>query len=136
MIALRETLKFFWMIARYFLVCLVVMFITMCLATGKFPPPIKEVYHSLRNLQEQVKIMESTSNLAKAQQQQRQILDMIDEKPNATGAVVTMRPPGVTDQQRIQALEFEVASLKSKLARSQWETKQLKSCQPSTSARR
>jgi hypothetical protein len=121
----REFFKILWLCGRYVGVCAIMMLISLSLATGKFPPPIKEVYKSFSSVRSSMNIAETTENFAKAQEQQRQILAAIEDKPSRPTQNGQVNVNLVTDKERIQSLEYEVAMLKSKLARAQQETRQL-----------
>jgi hypothetical protein len=124
---LREILKIIWMLTRYILVCVLVMSGIVSLATGKFPPPFKEVYQNIRGAQASLNIAGSTSQLAKAKADQQKTLNALEQEsefqPNQRS--VAQESPENLDQQKIKQLEYEVALLKAKLAHSQWEFRQL-----------
>lgn len=122
----REVGKILAMIARYFFVCGVIMLATMSLVTGKFPPPVVDVYSTLKQVQENLDMGKATSQFAKAKKEQSQILtdlENMDRDVDGRKVAGTVNLPA-TDQEKIKALEYEVAVLKAKLARSQWETRQ------------
>ena len=137
---LQETLKILWLCGRYLGVCAILVFGLMSLATGKFPPPVKDVYQSLQAFQSSINIGKATRGLASAQAQQKQILAALEDNGTPmpeSGAqvedqtqpkdanVVGMGVNAVSDKERIKALEYEVALLKAKLARAESETYQL-----------
>jgi hypothetical protein len=148
MTIIKGFFRIVWLVTRYFLVCGLITLATMSITTGKFPPPVKDIYKSMGQLQStysSVNLAESTANIAKARETQKQVFAMLDnvdsgnapppnlhqiqdtdpvanesgKRETASAGVNT-----VTDKERIKALEYEVAYLKAKLARAEWETRQ------------
>jgi len=120
------------------LVCVLVMCSVVSLATGKFPPPIKEVYQNIRGAQASLNIANSTAQFARAKEDQQKVLDALDQASDVSAdqRSVARDFNRVSPQEKIKELEYEVALLKAKLARAQWEVRQLQSQQQPSSAQR
>lgn len=141
---MKESLKLLWLCGRYIGVCALMILGTLSLATGKFPPPIKEVYQSFAAVRSSMNFGQATQSMALAQQQQKEMLAALDD-PNGDFSKVTRHPQAtadadpngmgvnaVSDKEKIKALEYEVALLKAKLARAEREAYQLQARQPSS----
>jgi hypothetical protein len=112
---LRKIFDVSWMCLRYLFVCSLMMLAALSLATGKFPPPVKEFYNSFSSVRSAMNLQQSTRNILEGQQRQREILDSLEDKSLQANT---------PDKQKIRSLEYEVASLKAELARAQRETRQ------------
>jgi hypothetical protein len=144
---LQETLKLLWLCGKYLGICALLMLGLLSFATGKFPPPITEVYENLRSFQSIMNIGKATRSLASAKEQQNQILSALEDQnlpmPEPGAQTAEQAPqqdvkPGlginvVSDKERIKALEYEVALLKAKLARAESEASKVQVQQASAS---
>ena len=116
--------RILWMCTRYLLVCGLAMYVMIALATGKFPPPVFELYKNLQSMHSAMDLVQATSKIAMAHNQQKQIMADIDSGARSDNFQASATLPPDAQLQKIKALEYEVAVLKAKLARAQWETRQ------------
>ncbi len=144
---LRKTWDILWFCIRYLAACVLGTLGIMSLASGKFPPPVKEIYQNISNIQQAVNLSETTAKIAKARGEQRQIMDFLDNVDDEGAKRPSVKPAAAvagaesrtvvdengqqvaSDKERIKALEYEVAYLKAKLARAEWEIRQAQSRQ-------
>lgn len=134
----KNLLKMIWVFSKHLFICAAFSILTLSVVTGKFPPPLKESYHSLKELKNIVNIGENTSAFAKAKLEREKVLkelDEIDRQP------ASLESPSKSDApsgaravenaaDRIRSLEYEVASLKSKLQSSRAEADELRAKLP------
>jgi hypothetical protein len=114
---------------RHLAVSVFVMLLTLSVSTGKFPPPIGETFRALKGLHRVVNMGESATRIAEARKSQEKALDEIDKE----GRTSSDRSPASVEAEssgkavdKIKSLEYEVALLKSKLNRAQWEAQEAK----------
>lgn len=114
---------------RHLAVSVFIMLLTLSVSTGKFPPPIGETFRALKGLHGVVNMGEAATRIAEARKSQEKALDEIDHegKPSSdrSPASVEAEVPGKAAD-KIKSLEYEVALLKSKLNRAQWEAQEAK----------
>lgn len=110
----------------------ILMIITVSLISGKFPPPLKDYYYSMRQMQAgEADFGSSMKIIADARKQQEALLNQIESEN--TGKSGSSDPRGsrgyglsiVELDKKVKALEYEVSYYKAKFARSEWEKKQL-----------
>jgi hypothetical protein len=134
---LTELASVSWVAFRYVLVSLTVMLVTLSVVTKQFPPPVMSVYHSLKNANSMLDLGGSTSIISKAKMDREKLMKEIEEDQKTTGNGNAPQGQAVVvpeAEQKIKSLEYEVALLKSKLYRAEWEAQQLRTQREATSA--
>lgn len=118
---------------RYVAVTAIIALITMSFLAGKFPPPVKEMYSKFRALQSSVKIEDVTFGLKQIQNQKQTYLQQIEseELNQVSPESVQSGNINLKPEDKIKALEYEVAYLKARLQASEWQNEQLKKQLPS-----
>lgn len=115
---------------RYLLVSGAMALVGMSLVTGKFPPPVKEFYKNVSQVQSSMDFGKNMANIANAQKQKQLLLSQLEQEnqqfrtqatPQARTAAEAFDP-----YERIKVLEYEVAYLKLKLASARSEANMLK----------
>lgn len=124
---MREVLS---SILKYGLASVVVMLLTLSVSTGHFPPPVLDIYKSVKAVNRDLDLGGSMSVMAKAQTDREKILSEIDQVQQEPLNGVSLPAPVPNRLQeaekKIQALEYEVARLKSRLRRAESEANQLR----------
>jgi hypothetical protein len=125
---------------KYTLVSMALMFISICFVTGNFPPPLIQIWKIAKQMQGQLNLGNSTVQLLQGRQETARLLQQIEEIDKqafqgSSGYHVAaqgqdddsaqLNPPAETSE-KIKALEYEVAYLKAKLARTEWEMREIK----------
>ncbi|MEZ0393328.1 MAG: hypothetical protein ACAH59_14005, partial [Pseudobdellovibrionaceae bacterium] len=101
------------------------MLIVMSFMTGKFPPPVKDVYQSLSKIQKSMDLVKATNNIVAHKKKNEAVLKEIEDDRSqlpVDGQLSDELMPMDSHQlalARIKALEYEVALLKSKLYRAE-----------------
>ena len=131
--------KFLFKMILFLVLPVFTSLLLISLATGKFPPPLKELYTLTKVLKVQSSdaglTPELLAKLAERQKLQNQWIDFEksqasivgNESPRHSEVQQQQLPQESQDlEKRIKALEYEVVYYKAKLARSEWEKAQLK----------
>lgn len=120
-----------WNVSRYFLASATVMLGTISVMTGQFPPPVFEVYKSVKEIKSSLNLAQSAASLAAAKIERDKVLKEINSEQRSIASTEVdlsngTQTKGIDSEQRIKSLEYEVALLKSKLYRAEWEAEQFK----------
>lgn len=125
---------------KYIFACSLLVLGSMVLLTGRFPPPVTDLYKSVTRFQSSMDIGKNMAQFAKAQEERRSLMEELEREEaisdgRAPASTTTGKPgrpagePAFDPYERIKVLEYEVAYLKSKLARAEWEVNNLKTRQ-------
>jgi len=103
----------------------------LCLMTGKFPPQLGEIYKSFSEFQSSMDLSKNMTKIAKSQEAKKEIMKELEQIEQIQNAPLGNQPSVIVvdPQAKIRALEYEVAYLKSKLARAQWEAQNAQNAQ-------
>lgn len=118
-----------WNLSRYILASVTVMFATVSLMTGQFPPPVFEVAKSIQEIRSAVDLSHAAASISAARAERERQLAGIgagDRDLASTNDGEANIAQSSSQDEKIKSLEYEIALLKSKLYRAEWEAEHFK----------
>lgn len=119
---LRALLSVCGSILRYLAVSLGLMYVTLALVTGQFPPPITKYYRDLRELQRTTHMADAPTDILRYVKERDAYLGEIGGRPvretASSGADLAL-------QRRIDRMDVEIDRLRTRLHRAESELKRL-----------
>lgn len=117
---LKATTKILWETFKNISISCMLMLVVLSVMSGKFPPPVFEIYKSLSAVQKDLNVGTNLKGIVERKKENESLLRDIENTESYTTA--SRSPQSVDEgskvnqQATIQALEYEVARLKMQMA--------------------